>query len=514
MVDKVNEFEYGVSDRLKSQKLRFSDEANEHYRYPMGVDLTEDTSTLHDYVKHHIANQRPRLIELEQYYEGKNVTIFKDKRRKEEHYADNRASHNFANYISTFIQGYMTGVPLKTEYVLPEEAVDEEYVDEEVMMEYRKKEEEKVNHAIKLLNRENEADEHNSELVLDQSIFGRAYEIVYRNRESETRFAKLDVKNTFVIYSNSVEKEPIAAVRHMRDFFDENKMVVYLYTDSEIVRYETNARDKEGLTEVERNAHAFGEVPIIEYENNSKRLGDFESVLTLIDLYDSSQSDLANYSQDLNDAMLLIEGDVKLKVDEASEMKKKNIMILRPSRGPQGKTERVSGKYIYKQYDVQGMEAYKDRTLNDIFLISNVPNLLDDSFAGNQSGVALKMKLFGLAQKRATKERKFKKGLRSRYRLIQNIGEVASEMSFDVGNLQITFTENLPRAISQEMEWFSQMGGELSEETLLSQLSFIENPKEEMAKMELERESNQPTMDFETYVEGEEGEEVDGEQEE
>lgn len=74
----------------------------------------------------------------------------KENRRKEEHQADHRATHNFAKYVSQFIQGYMVGVPLKTTY--PDETIDEQ---------------------LKEINRLNDADEHNSDLVLHLSIYGR-----------------------------------------------------------------------------------------------------------------------------------------------------------------------------------------------------------------------------------------------------------------------------------------------------------------------------------------------------
>ena len=60
----------------------------------------------------------------------------------------------------------------------------------------------------------------------------------------------------------------------------------------------------------------------------------------------------------------------------------------------------------------------------------------------------------------------------------------------------------MPRAISHEVEWFSNLGGELSQETMLSLLSFVENPKEERGKIESEQkeESSITEMDFQSYL--------------
>ncbi len=42
-------------------------------------------------------------------------------------------------------------------------------------------------------------------------------------------------------------------------------------------------------------------MPIIEYLNDQFKQGDFENVISLIDLYDQAQSDTANYMTDLNE---------------------------------------------------------------------------------------------------------------------------------------------------------------------------------------------------------------------
>src|SRR5690625_7513339 len=89
------------------------------------------------------------------------------------------------------------------------------------------------------------------------------------------------------------------------------------------------------------------------------------------------------------------------------------------------------------------------------------------------------MKLFALSQKRATKERLFRKALRERYTLINTIETKAQNKPFDVNEISIRFTENLPSMIDKELEWFTKAGGQLSNATLVDQLSFVENAEEE-----------------------------------
>lgn len=450
---------------------RFTEEANVHYTHT--DDEALGTDHIRDMIRHHMANQQPRLKQLEDYYKGDNHTILKENRRKEDHLADHRATHNFAKYVSQFIQGYMVGVPLKTSYS------DDESVDKQ----------------LRDINRVNDADEHNSQLVLDQSIYGRAYELLYRDQDDQTRFTNIDVKETFVIYDDTVECNPIAGVRYMTNQFTSD-VNIEVYTDDSIEVYTAKDYYFYDMYLVDEKPHAFQGVPIIEYENNKFRQGDFEDALNLIDLYDAAQSDTANFMTDTNDAYLVIKGNVDLDLESADEMKRRNILLLKSEVTPDGRETPVDAGYIYKQYDVNGLESYKKRIVDDILLFTSIPNLLDENFAGSQSGEAIKMKLFGLEQKRATKERLFKRSLRNRYRLINNIMSVAAEGAFDVNEIDITFTENLPRSINQELEWFSKLGGKLSDETLLSLLSFVENPQEEMERIKEENEQNKPLYDF------------------
>src|SRR5699024_7076001 len=183
-------------------------------------------------------------------------------------------------------------------------------------------------------------------------------------------------------------------------------------------------------------------------------------------------------------------------VDEAKAMKEANILMLQTDVNADGRVSSADADYIYKQYDVAGTEAYKDRVFNNILLFTAIPNLLDEKGGTSQSGEALKMKLFALAQKRATKERLFKKSLRDRYRLIKNIMSFASEGEFDVSEITIAFTENLPSMIDKELEWFNGAGGVLSQETLLENLSFVENAKEEMERIEGENSLNRDMFDY------------------
>ena len=113
----------------------------------------------------------------------------------------------------------------------------------------------------------------------------------------------------------------------------------------------------------------------------------------------------------------------------------------------------------------------------------------DENFAGQTSGEAMKYKLFGLEQRTAIKEGLFRKGLVRRYKLVGEIMSINREIDKDnLRDLIITFTRNLPKSLTEEMQMYINSGGEISQRTLMSLVSFIDNPKDEVERIRKEQE--------------------------
>ena len=93
---------------------------------------------------------------------------------------------------------------------------------------------------------------------------------------------------------------------------------------------------------------------------------------------------------------------VEKQIEFMKQMRKARFMNLEPPMDYEGKEGSVDAKYLYKQYDVNGTEAYKKRVVNDIHKFTNTPDMTDENFSGVQSGEAMKWKVFGLDQERVT----------------------------------------------------------------------------------------------------------------
>ncbi|OAU74764.1 phage portal protein, partial [Lacticaseibacillus rhamnosus] len=125
-----------------------------------------------------------------------------------------------------------------------------------------------------------------------------------------------------------------------------------------------------------------------------------------------------------------------------------------------------------------------DRLISMIYQISMVANLNDEAFSGNSSGVALQYKLLPMRNLAANQDRKFTQSLRSLYKIAFSVGTILPESkSDDWQKLNFAFTRNLPENITDEADAASKLKGLVSDQTMLSTLSFVDDPKAEMKRM-------------------------------
>ena len=104
-----------------------------------------------------------------------------------------------------------------------------------------------------------------------------------------------------------------------------------------------------------------------------------------------------------------------------------------------------------------------------------VPDLSDENFAGNSSGVAMKYKLLGLEQLTRRKERWFREGLRERLRCYGYFLAVKGGRSLEEENIRILFTRALPENALETAQMVKTLEGMVPRQVLLSQLPFMED---------------------------------------
>jgi SPP1 family phage portal protein len=216
---------------------------------------------------------------------------------------------------------------------------------------------------------------------------------------------------------------------------------------------------------------------MVEYWNNSEETGDFEDVISQIDAYNTLQSDRINDREQFADALLVLWGVRDIAPPADPEDTRSPGQRLREDKTLALPDEKAGANYLTKQLSEADIEVLKNAIKADIHKFSLVPDLTDEKFAGNSSGVAMKYKLLGLEQLTKIKERWFREGLRSRLRLFAYFLSMKGKGTIDPESVAMTFKRSLP---VNELE-ISQMVGNLTglvpDEILLAQVPFVQDPE-------------------------------------
>lgn len=428
---------------------------------------------LKNFVGTHRAEQLDRLKELKRYYLADNNIKYRDE-KSDKYSADNRIASDWAKYITVFEQGYMLGNPV-------------EYKNENA----------DIQALIDNFSKQNNEQEHNVAIKTDLAIYGRAYELLNTFQDVDgsvwVKLYRMNPEQTFVIYDDSYEQRSLMAVNyysisygngHKRDF-------VKVYTDNAIYEYVDDNQEADTLRLKETSEHFFNGVPVNEFSNNTDRTGAFEAVLDSIDAYDLSQSELANFQQDSNEALLVISGNPFTGVDDkdfledgrinpngrlavSQSFKKAKILVLDDNPIPGGSSP--SAHYLVKTYDTAGAEAYKERLVNDILRFTFTPDTTDNNFGGVQSGEAMKYKMMAADNYRGKQELLFEKGLMRRLRLAVNIWKIKGNDSGNyalINQTDIVFTPNLPQNNNEMVAIVKNLYGVVSEQTIVEILERV-----------------------------------------
>mgnify|MGYP002626116200 CR=1 FL=1 len=300
-----------------------------------------------------------RKRKLKRYFTGQHDILNKAPRENSD--VNNRLVSNYPAYITSMSVGFFIGQP-----VTYKTASENEH---------------ELAPLLEIFKYNDEA-AHNLELAEEASITGEAFEFLYLDSDAEIRMVTVPSEEVIVLCDATLEAAIIGAIRHYRvygldqvsydefvDFYDASEIRHYRYSGGRLVK-----------TGSER--HYFGDVPIIEYPNNKQRRGDFEDVISLVDAYNLAQSLTLDDLADFTDAFLILRGMGGTTPEDVLQLRRMKTLLLDGAD--------AGAEWLIKNLNDTYVENVKTRIQRDIHKFSNIPDMSDDSFAGNTSGVAIK----------------------------------------------------------------------------------------------------------------------------
>lgn len=407
-----------------------------------------------------IKNELPNLQKMEDYYSGEHNILNKKNRTTDKE--DAKLIHDYPGYITTIATAYFLGKPIS--YTLQDDKLKKDF---EKLSEYLSTEEEQ---------------QENFEHSENCSIFGKSYELWYKNVDNTIGNVVVDPRDCFILRDNTVKKEITAAVRWDKTKNKEDKWVYTLevYDSTTVTTYEfLSESDKKEVPNIKgvTKLHGFNQVPIIEFLNNKRAFGDFKKVVSLIDGYDEAASTSVDDMTDFTDALLVLTNVGGTDKETLKKIKEDKLMLI---------DDDGDAKWLIKQVNDSYAQNNKNRLNQDIHKFSMIPDMQDKEFSGNSSGVALGYKLLALEQLAAQKEMHFKKAINQRLQLMIDF----HNLKISPKDIQKVFTRNVPKNLVEAADTAQKLQGIVSHETILSILPFIEDAKVELEKIKAEEDIN------------------------
>lgn len=419
-------------------------------------------SLLNKMLDHFNLNEKPRLQKYKDYYDGKHAILRKV-------YQDaskpcSRVVTNFCKVIVDEYEGYITGKDVT--YTSNQDITDIQDV---------------LNY--------NDDGTQNSQWLKAALVHGIGYELMWLDQYAQVRYSQVNPLNAFAVYSNDLEREMLYFIRwyDADPFDDQDVYFVEVYDKSRKITYKARGLGGE-LTFIGEEVHYFGNVPATVFELNDDCESIFYQSIPLNDAFNEIQSaELDDYAAFV-DAFLVFNGAGNIDEEDVKALeqgKQKRTIAL-----PEG----VSAEWLVKSTSDVQVENILLNLRKNAFKLSAAPDMSDEAFMA-QSGEAIKWKILAFENMASGIVSRFTKAIQRRIELIcQILNLKASDAIWR--DVSIQFTRNLPTNIQEIIQLVNSLQGIVSQETLLSQLPFVDDVQKEIEAVQAEREANMALYSF------------------
>lgn len=308
----------------------------------------------------------------------------------------------------------------------------------------------------------------------DMSICGVGFALVWAER-SGIRVCRCDPCDCFAIRSSEAGAPLLATVRLFAG--REGELRGVLYTPELLVSFVWSGGSVTLGTAEKNLLHT---IPLLPFYNNCQGTGDFEMVTGLVDAYNLLLSGAMDDMQSVANAFLALygmQGTTQKDIEQANRTR-----ILALSEG--GRAE-----FVVKNLNHEALGQLEINLRRSILQLSMTPDLCDEHFAGNSSGVALQYKLWGIEQVRAAKERTFTDGMGTLLAALTE-GERLLGCGVDLRGGEMTFYKNLPQDYAALVSTLLSLSPLLSKRTILENLPWVADVQEELKRKAEETDEN------------------------
>lgn len=321
-------------------------------------------------------------------------------------------------------------------------------------------------------------EDHESTLAKNMLIYGLAYELYYINYENE--FCSQIVSPRHGIACTNDKGNIVFFLHITKQSFDE-KLLIDLYTDDEIIHLD------ETFTEIDkREINIFGVVPVGIAELSEEGWLDtiYNDIKGLQDSFEINLSDISSEITEYRNAYLSFQ-NAQISDLDLPEMKQKGIICLKDNGKAEWLIKNINDSFVQNTLNCIEDKMYK--------LTAHINT--NEAMQSNTSSLALRTRLISLEEKCKLNEKALTNCIKTRLKLLFIFLNKLKSTVYDYKTVGIKYTANIPSDDLISSQIIATLGDKLSLETGLAQLSFIDNPKEEIEKILAERKILEPTLD-------------------
>jgi SPP1 family phage portal protein len=390
----------------------------------------------------------------------------------EENPVNNKVNNDFFGEIVDFKTGYFAGKPAVYSYADTAES-KEDTGGEEARDEASK--------ALSDFVTRNNMYDVDMDITKFAAIAGYAGRMFYHDTDGNERCMALPSYETIVLSETSI-MEPKYGIRYYKTIgLGGEEIWKAEFDDGKTIRFYEGFAG--GLTEKPEKAmpNLFGFCAIQGIPNNSEMLGDVEKVMELIDAYDRTVSDENNEIDSFANAYMAFE-NVEMDDEEIRKGQRTGAFQYFSSGNQPG-----SIHFITKDINDAFAEHHLERLEENIYRFSKTPNMADENFSQNASGVAMKFKLTGLEAKCGMFQAKMITAGVYMFKLLAGCW-AKKRIPCDPLQCYITFKRNFPVDLQNEAQAVSAIiSSGMPKRIAFSQYSFVDDVEEVMQLIEEEK---------------------------
>ena len=401
---------------------------------------------------------------------------------------NNKISNDYFSELINTKVGYFAGAPFSYSYSqLAETDKDENLFSNDETIPQTQADIDNANKVIERFTIRNNIADKDLEITKLAEICGYAGRLLYINTEGDESIKVINPWECVILARDEIT-EPSYGIWYYEEEFIIDGMskqvrTIEFYNATDCYIFEDGLQ---GWILKQQFPHMFDYCPLQGIPNNRELLGGAEKVLSLIDGIDRTVSDCNSEIEAFKLAYLLVYG---VQIDEKTleEAKRTGCFNIPPMGATESKIE-----YLTKQINDTFVENHLNRLEKNIYKFAQTPDM--NELATGISGVAMKLKLFGLETRTVMFERKFQSAATYMWKVLCSAWR-KKQINIDYTEIVMEFKRSMPVDLQYESQVLASLKGNVSDHTALNLMSFIDSSDYELELMEREKD-NIPEIDL------------------